>query len=67
MATYAAMKPTKAGFEDTQQPEHRIRITLSSKSVKNLEKVTQKLYFPSSGSAETLMSHLFLAVDCCEQ
>jgi len=34
---YAAMKPTKPGAEEAPQL-HRIRITLSSKNVKNLEK-----------------------------
>lgn len=39
MATYAAVKPVvKPGYEETQEPLHKIRITLSSKSVKNLEK-----------------------------
>lgn len=37
-AAYAAMKPTKPGLEETQEPIHKIRITLSSKNVKNLEK-----------------------------
>ncbi|GFZ15224.1 nucleotide-sensitive chloride conductance regulator (ICln) family protein [Actinidia rufa] len=37
---YAAMKPTKPGFEESQEPIHKIRITLSSKNVKNLEKGT---------------------------
>lgn len=32
------MKPTKPGLEDSQEPIHKIRITLSSKNVKNLEK-----------------------------
>ncbi|KAK9028202.1 hypothetical protein V6N11_068013 [Hibiscus sabdariffa] len=36
---YAAMKPTKPGLEDPQEQIHNIRITLSSKNVKNLEKV----------------------------
>ncbi|KMZ65806.1 30S ribosomal protein S10 [Zostera marina] len=43
MSTYAAMKTTKPGMEDTQDPSHRIRITLSSKNVKNLEKVCADL------------------------
>lgn len=39
MATYAAIKPAvKPGYEETQEPFHKIRITLSSKNVKNLEK-----------------------------
>ena len=38
MATYAAMKPTKPGLEESQEQIHKIRITLSSKHVKNLEK-----------------------------
>ncbi|KAK4385093.1 40S ribosomal protein S20-2 [Sesamum angolense] len=36
---YAAMKPTKPGLEESQEQIHKIRITLSSKNVKNLEKV----------------------------
>lgn len=35
---YAAMKPTKAGLEEPIEQIHKIRITLSSKNVKNLEK-----------------------------
>lgn len=35
---YAAMKPTKAGLEEPLEQIHKIRITLSSKNVKNLEK-----------------------------
>lgn len=35
---YAAMKPTKPGLEEPQEAIHKIRITLSSKNVKNLEK-----------------------------
>jgi small subunit ribosomal protein S20e len=44
MATEAyapPMKVGKEGFQGTQDPQHRIRITLSSKSVKNLEKGTR--------------------------
>ncbi|KAF7056681.1 hypothetical protein CFC21_064063 [Triticum aestivum] len=37
------MKSGKAGFEGPQEAQHRIRITLSSKSVKNLEKVCSDL------------------------
>ncbi|RWV97945.1 hypothetical protein GW17_00039235, partial [Ensete ventricosum] len=37
-AAYGAMKPTKLGLEEPQEQLHRIRITLSSKNVKNLEK-----------------------------
>ncbi|KAE8779334.1 ribosomal protein S20 [Hordeum vulgare] len=37
------MKSGKLGFEGTQEVQHRIRITLSSKSVKNLEKVCSDL------------------------
>ena len=33
-----AVKPGKLGFEEPQEALHRIRITLSSKSIKNLEK-----------------------------
>ncbi|XP_010276816.1 PREDICTED: 40S ribosomal protein S20-2 isoform X2 [Nelumbo nucifera] len=40
---YAAMKPTKPGLEEPQEQVHRIRITLSSKNVKNLEKVCADL------------------------
>lgn len=35
---YQAMKPTKAGLEEPLEQIHKIRITLSSKNVKNLEK-----------------------------
>lgn len=41
------MKPMKAGFEETQEQTHRIRITLSSKSVKNLEKGIDLFWFHS--------------------
>ncbi|CAN6460050.1 unnamed protein product [Victoria cruziana] len=37
------MKPMKPGLEEPQEQAHRIRITLSSKSVKNLEKVCTDL------------------------
>lgn len=37
---FAAMKPTKLGLEEPQEQVHKIRITLSSKNVKNLEKGT---------------------------
>merc|ERR1711915_175473 len=37
------IKPMKAGLEDPQEELHRIRITLSSKNVKNLEKVCADL------------------------
>lgn len=38
----AVTKPTKAGLEETQQvAHHKIRITLSSRNVKNLEKGTR--------------------------
>ncbi|KAI4332010.1 hypothetical protein L6164_016953 [Bauhinia variegata] len=40
---YAAMKPTKPGLEESQEQIHKIRITLSSKHVKNLEKVCADL------------------------
>ncbi|XP_065880140.1 small ribosomal subunit protein uS10z/uS10x-like isoform X2 [Euphorbia lathyris] len=42
-AVYGAMKPTKAGLEEPQEQIHKIRITLSSKNVKNLEKVCADL------------------------
>lgn len=35
---YAAVKSTKPGLEEPQEQIHKIRITLSSKNVKNLEK-----------------------------
>ncbi|KAJ6417795.1 hypothetical protein OIU84_001222, partial [Salix udensis] len=37
-AAYGAMKAQKPGLEDTQEQIHKIRITLSSRNVKNLEK-----------------------------
>ncbi|KAJ0568959.1 putative ribosomal protein S10 [Helianthus annuus] len=37
---YAAVKATKAGLEESLEQIHRIRITLSSKNVNNLEKST---------------------------
>ncbi|CAM6106191.1 unnamed protein product [Calypogeia fissa] len=37
------IKPGKAGLEETTEAVHRIRITLSSKNVKNLEKVCTNL------------------------
>ncbi|KAI3694550.1 hypothetical protein L1987_77517 [Smallanthus sonchifolius] len=40
---YAAMKPTKPGLEEPLEQIHKIRITLSSKNVKNLEKVCSDL------------------------
>ncbi|KAK8500649.1 hypothetical protein V6N13_032560 [Hibiscus sabdariffa] len=40
---YAAMKPIKPGLEEPQEQIHKIRITLSSKNVKNLEKVCADL------------------------
>ncbi|KAL2540087.1 40S ribosomal protein S20-2 [Abeliophyllum distichum] len=40
---YAAMKPTKPGLQEPQEQIHKIRITLSSKNVKNLEKVCADL------------------------
>uniref|UniRef100_A0A6N2MXW9 Small ribosomal subunit protein uS10 domain-containing protein n=1 Tax=Salix viminalis TaxID=40686 RepID=A0A6N2MXW9_SALVM len=39
----AAMKPVKPGLEEPQNQIHRIRITLSSKNIKNLEKVCADL------------------------
>lgn len=43
---YAAMKPTKAGLEEPLEQIHKIRITLSSKNVKNLEKGSVFRSFP---------------------
>ncbi|KAK8485947.1 hypothetical protein V6N13_026870 [Hibiscus sabdariffa] len=40
---YAAMKPSKPGLEEPQEQIHKIRITLSSKNGKNLEKVCADL------------------------
>ncbi|CAA6663395.1 unnamed protein product [Spirodela intermedia] len=50
---YAAVKPMKQGLEDQPQEQvHRIRITLSSKNVKNLEKGSGRLLSPLRGSCE---------------
>lgn len=38
------MKPTKPGMEEAQETTHKIRITLSSKNVTNLEKGTSFLF-----------------------
>ncbi|KAI3926918.1 hypothetical protein MKX01_032833 [Papaver californicum] len=38
MAAAGMLKPMKQGFEEPHEQLHRIRITLSSKNVKNLEK-----------------------------
>ncbi|KAJ1689170.1 hypothetical protein LUZ62_019734 [Rhynchospora pubera] len=40
---YGAMKPTKLGVEESHETLNRIRITLSSRDVKNLEKVCADL------------------------
>nr|GMD02193.1 40S ribosomal protein S20-2 [Ipomoea batatas] len=40
---YQAVKSTKPGLEEPQEQVHKIRITLSSKNVKNLEKVCADL------------------------
>ncbi|KAL3570261.1 hypothetical protein D5086_027510 [Populus alba] len=42
-AAYGAMKAQKPGLEEAQEQIHKIRITLSSKNVKNLEKVCTDL------------------------
>lgn len=48
MASYAAVKPTKkSGYEEAQDLIHKIRITLPSKNVWNLEKVCAELTFQS--------------------
>ena len=48
-AAYGAMKAQKPGLEETQEQIHKIRITLSSKDVKNLEKgLFWKSYFTMS-------------------
>lgn len=39
MMAYVAVKPTKAGLEEPLEQVHKIRITLSSKNVKNSERV----------------------------
>lgn len=44
---YAAMKPTKPGLEEAQEQIHKIRITLSSKNVKNLEKGSSLISYSS--------------------
>ncbi|AQL02286.1 40S ribosomal protein S20-1 [Zea mays] len=50
MAYAPPMKAGKAGFEaGMMDPQHRIRITLSSKSVKNLEKVCGDLVKGAKG------------------
>nr|ACF81475.1 unknown [Zea mays] len=50
MAYAPPMKAGKAGFEaGMMDPQHRIRITLSSKSVKNLEKVCRDLVKGAKG------------------
>lgn len=57
-AVYGAMKPAKAGLEEQQEQIHKIRITLSSKNVKNLEK--------GSLSPLLLVAELFIFyVLCC--
>lgn len=55
---YGAMKSTKIGMEQPQEELHRIRITLSSKNVKNLEKGGALSDLGSSG----LLSYLLLLV-----
>ncbi|OVA12853.1 Ribosomal protein S10 [Macleaya cordata] len=42
-AVMGMMKPVKPGLEEPQEQLHRIRITLTSKNVKNLEKVCADL------------------------
>jgi hypothetical protein len=42
---YAMKPPKQQGVEETQEQIHKIRITLSSKNVKNLEKGTPTLFF----------------------
>ncbi|KAL5701793.1 UDP-glucuronate 4-epimerase [Ranunculus cassubicifolius] len=54
MAAVEVMKPTKIGFEDQREPEQRIRITLSSKNVKNLEKVCADLVNGAKAKALTV-------------
>ncbi|KAH1075647.1 hypothetical protein J1N35_027975 [Gossypium stocksii] len=41
--TYAPIKPTKPGYEEPHEQLRKIRITLCSKNVKNLEKVCTDL------------------------
>ncbi|XP_017636046.1 40S ribosomal protein S20-2-like [Gossypium arboreum] len=41
--TYAPMKPTKPGYEEPREQIRKIKITLCSKNVKNLEKVCSDL------------------------
>lgn len=60
MATYAAIKPAvKPGYEETQEPFHKIRITLSSKNVKNLEKGLSNFYY------KIVFLHVFLLHVMC--
>ncbi|KAG6467224.1 hypothetical protein ZIOFF_074911 [Zingiber officinale] len=55
MATaYAAAKPTKIGLEEPREELNRIRITLSSKNVKNLEKVCADLVKGAKDKALTV-------------
>lgn len=66
MAAYAAMKPTKPGLEEPQEQIHKIRITLSSKNVKNLEK---GFPFYASFTSVLFQCHeyvIFLRVSCEE-
>jgi hypothetical protein len=39
-----ATKPAKTGVEEDRPQEHRIRITLTSKNVKNLEKGEKRAF-----------------------
>lgn len=57
---YAAMKPTKPGLEEPQEQIHKIRITLSSKNVKNLEKGPYFFHIPIF----SLCSFIISAYDC---
>ena len=62
---YAAMKPTKPGLEDAQEQIHKIRITLSSKNVKNLEKgISLYLSFEANWIFLELILHLNSYVVC---
>lgn len=67
---YAAMKPTKPGLEETQEQLHRIRITLSSKNVKNLEKGPSIRFdpmlshFSSSSLSVSLLIYLCILLLC---
>jgi small subunit ribosomal protein S20e len=64
------MKPTKPGLEESQEQIHKIRITLSSKHVKNLEKGTfyrsLSLFFVALNTMLMFCFHLLLFLVCSD-